>query len=508
MTDIRRIDMRKIRDVLRLHLKGGLSQRQIAAALGISKGVVAKYISLASELGLSWDDISQLSETALERRLIPPTPPPEYFVRPDFGQLHHEMRRKGMTIMLLWQEFMEHHPGERVHQYSQFSVNYRHYVQSLKRSLRMVHRAGEKLFIDYAGPTIKLTDGTKAHIYVAALGASSYTFAYATPRETMADWLWATAKALDFFGGVPQLIVPDNPKAMISQPDRYEPKLSATVQDFARHYGCSILPARPKRPQDKAKVESAVQVVERWIMMRLRHQRFETVDEVNAAIEPLLEYLNTRPFQKLPGSRSTAFAQLDAPALQPLPAQSWELAVFKSVRVHIDQHVEFEGHRYSVPTALVGQVLELRVTAKVVEVLHRGARVTSHMRCAHKGGYSTQVEHLSVAHRKHLEWTPQRLVHWAQSIGSATGALVERLLASHRHPEHGYRSCLGLLSLARRFSEARLEAACEVALSLGTCRYQHVKDILQNGRDKAGAPVADKWQSPEHAHVRGAKYYQ
>jgi transposase len=295
---------------------------------------------------------------------------------------------------------------------------------------------------------------------------------------------------------------------MISQPDRYEPKLSATVQDFARHYGCSILPARPQRPQDKAKVESAVQVVERWIMMRLRHQRFETVDEVNAAIEPLLEYLNTRPFQKLPGSRATAFAQLDAPALQPLPAQSWELAVFKSVRVHIDQHVEFEGHRYSVPTALVGQVLELRVTAKVVEVLHRGARVTSHMRCAHKGGYSTQVEHLSLAHRKHLEWTPQRLVHWAQSIGSATGALVERLLASHRHPEHGYRSCLGLLSLARRFSEARLEAACEVALGLGTCRYQHVKDILQNGRDKAGAPVADKWQSPEHAHVRGAKYYQ
>jgi len=286
MTDIRRIDMRKIRDVLRLHLKGGLSQRQIAAALGISKGVVAKYITLATQLGLGWDDIVQLSETALERRLIPPTPPPEYFVRPDFGQLHHEMRRKGMTIMLLWQEFMEHHPGERVHQYSQFSVNYRHYVQSLKRSLRMVHRAGEKLFIDFAGPTIKLTDGTKAHIYVAALGASSYTFAYATPRETMADWLWATAKALDFFGGVPQLIVPDNPKAMISQPDRYEPKLSATVQDFARHYGCSILPARPRHPQDKAKVESAVQVVERWIMMRLRHQRFETVDEVNAAIGP------------------------------------------------------------------------------------------------------------------------------------------------------------------------------------------------------------------------------
>jgi transposase len=340
------------------------------------------------------------------------------------------------------------------------------------------------------------------------MGASGYTFAYATPRQTMADWLQATAQALKFYGGVPQLIVPDNPKAMISKADRYEPKPNASVQDFARHYGCSILPARPHRPQDKAKVESAVQIVERWILMRLRHQRFETVDGVNEAIEPLLEELNTKLFQKLPGSRASVFEQLDAPALQPLPLQAWEMAFFKSARAHIDQHVEFEGHRYSVPNALVGQLLELRVTAKVVEVLHRGVRVASHMRCAHKGGYSTQVEHLSEAHRQHLEWTPERLIHWAQRIGSATGQLVQALLESHRHPEHGYRSCLGLLSLARRYSEARLEAACEVACELGTTRYQHVKDILINARDQVAAPIAVDWQSPEHVHVRGASYYK
>ena len=242
--------------------------------------------------------------------------------------------------------------------------------------MRQIHRAGEKLFIDYAGPTVALADGSRAHIFVAALGASSYTFAYATPRETMADWLGATAQALRFFGGVPQLIVPDNPRALIANPDRYEPRANETVHDLARHYGTSVLPARPYHPQDKGKVESAVQVVERWILMRLRHQKFQTVDDVNEAIAPLLEQLNGKPFQKLPGSRASAFAELDAPALQPLPLQTWELAVYKTVRVHIDQHIEFEGHRYSVPQSLVGQVLEARVTARTVELLHRATPST------------------------------------------------------------------------------------------------------------------------------------
>ena len=256
----------------------------------------------------------------------------------------------------------------------------------------------------------------------------------------MADWLGATAQALRFFGGVPQLIVPDNPKALIANADRYEPRANETVHDFARHYGASFLPARPYHPQDKGKVESAVQVVERWILMRLRHQRFATVDDVNEAIAPLLEQLNAKAFQKLPGSRASAFAQLDAPALQPLPLQTWELAVYKTVRVHIDRHIEFEGHRYSVPQSLVGQVLEARVTARTVELLHRGQRGASHLRCVHKGGSPPVPEHLSAAHRAHMQWTPERLIHWGNSIGVATGALVTRLLATRKHPEHGYRA--------------------------------------------------------------------
>ena len=501
--------MRKIRDVLRLKLEARLSHERIAASLGISKGVVAKYVSLAAAAGLDWATVQTLSDTGLERRVVQGRlDRPTHYVLPDYGRIHQELRRKGMTLMLLWEEYVAGHPGQPTYRYSQFCERYRRYALRLKRSMRQIHRAGEKLFVDYAGPTVELADGSRAHIFVAALGASSYTFACATPRETMADWLQGCASALSFIGGVPQLIVPDNPRAMIASPNRYEPRANETVEDFARHYGTSVLPARPRHPQDKAKVESAVQVVERWILMRLRHHRFATVDDVNEAIEPLLERLNSKPFQKLPGSRASAFADLDAPALQALPLQPWEWAAFKSVRVHIDHHVEIEGHRYSVPQNLVGLLLEARITTRAVELLHRGHRVAAHQRSAHKGGFTTVVAHLPAAHRAHLEWTPERLVHWGQSIGVATGRLVARLIEERRHPEHGYRACLGLLSLARRYGRERLEAASVIALELGTAKYVHVKAILVNERDKAAASTAPSWTSPPHEHVRGPAYYQ
>ena len=503
-----RITMRKIKDILRLKLEARLSHERIAAALDLSKGVVTKYVGLAAAAGLDWPSIAPLDEGALLRRLAGQPVRPSDFVRPDYGRLHQELRRKGMTLMLLWEEHVQAHPEESTHRYSQFCENYRRYAKTLKRSMRQIHRAGEKLFVDFAGPTLTLEDASRAHIFVAALGASSYTFAYATPRETMADWLEGCVQALNFIGGVPQLIVPDNPKAMIAQPDRYEPRPNDTVQDFASHYGTSVLPARPRKPQDKAKVESAVQVVERWILMRLRRQRFESIEAVNAAIGPLLEQLNARPFQKLPGSRASAFAELDAPALMALPLQPWEFATYKTVRVHIDCHIELDGHRYSVPQALVGQQLQARVTARAVEMLHRGQRVAAHARSAHRGGYTTVVEHLPAAHRAHLEWTPERLIHWGQSIGAATGRTVERILNERRHPEHGYRACLGLLSLAKKYGKPRLEAACCVALELGTTQGKHIRDILINGRDRVATQSTPEWTSPAHAHVRGPGYYQ
>jgi transposase len=297
--------MRKILDVLRLKLDAQLSHERIAASLGISKGVVAKYVSLAGVAGLDWQTVQSLGEVELQHRLLGAVlRRASSFVVPEYGRIHQELRRKGMTLMLLWEEHALQHPDQATHSYSQFCENYRRYARTLKRSMRQIHRAGEKLFIDFAGPTVGLTDGSRAHIFVAALGASSYTFACATPRETMVDWLGSCAQALSFIGGVPQLIVPDNPRALISNANRYEPRANETVEDFARHYGTSVLPARPYHPQDKAKVESAVQLVERWILMRLRRHSFASVDDVNEAIWPLLEQLNAKAFQKLPGSRA------------------------------------------------------------------------------------------------------------------------------------------------------------------------------------------------------------
>lgn len=500
--------MRNIKDVLRLKYAGDISHERIAIALGVSKGVVTKYVGLANAAGLSWEQIEPMDEAQLYSRLVGSVATPSAFILPNYGLIHQELRRKGMTLMLLWEEHVEQYGQEQTHRYAQFCLHYREYAKSLKRTMRQIHRGGEKLFIDFAGTTVGLRGGDRAHIFVAALGASSYTFACATARETMADWLGATAKALTFFGGVPQLIVPDNPKAMIAHANRYEPRANETVQDFARHYGTSILPARPRRPQDKAVVESSVQVVLRWIVMRLRHRQFDSVDDVNEAIAPLLERLNNKPFQKLPGSRASVFAAVDAPALQALPAQPWEFAVFKTVKVHIDYHVEFEGHRYSVPQALVGQVLELRVTQTALEVLHRGQRVAAHKRNAHKGGFTTVAAHLPAAHRAHLEWSPDRLIHWGQSIGVATGQTVVRLLQERKHPEHGYRACLGLLSLGKQYGHPRLEAACQIALELGTTKYSHVRDILASKRDQMQPANTPDWTSPQHAHVRGPSYYQ
>lgn len=500
--------MRKLKDVLRLKLEAKLSHEQIAAALNISKGVVTKYVGLVAAAGLNWPAVQDCDEAALERLLLAAPQKPRGHVQPDFGRIHQELRRKGMTLILLWEEYRADYAGSQTYRYSQFCDNYRRFAKRLKRSMRQIHRAGEKLFIDFAGPTLALTDGSRVHIFVAAMGASSYTFACATLAETMADWLESTACALSFYGGVTQLIVPDNPRALISDANRYEPRSNDTVLDFARHYGTSVLPARPYHPQDKAKAESAVQVVERWIMARLRHQSFASVQEVNAAIAPLLRQLNERPFQKLPGSRASAFAALDAPALLPLPLQRYEMAHFKTVKAHIDYHVEVEGHRYSVPHALVGQVLEARITAGAIEILHRGQRVASHARNSRRGGFSTVPEHMPAAHRAHLEWTPQRLIHWGQDIGPATAIAVTRLLEERKHPEHGYRACLGLLSLAKRYGKPRLEAGCALALQIGACQYRHVRDILANNRDRNSQTDAIDWVSPDHAHVRGPNYYQ
>lgn len=502
------ISLRMIKDILRLKWHGNLSHEQIAKALKVSKGAVAKYVALAGAAGLDWQTVQDWSELQLANALLPRSACAQPFVEPHWARIHRELDRKGMTLMLLWQEYVAAHPEGRTWRYTQFCEHYKAFAGRLKRSMRQHRRAGEKLFVDFAGPTVPLSDGSRVFVFVAAMAASSLIFACATLAQRMEDWIACMVRALHFYGGVPQLMVPDNPRAVIANPDRYEPRANDTVQDFARYYGTSVLPARPRTPRDKASVESSVQVITRWVLMRLRHRRFDTVAEVDAAIAELLPSVNERPFQKLHGSRASVFAELDAPALMPLPAQPYELARFKTVKVHIDYHVELEGHRYSVPHALVGQALEARLTRHGVELLLRGQRVAAHARNDRRGGFTTVEQHMPAAHRAHLEWTPQRLIDWGQRIGLACGELVTRLLQTYKHPEHGYRSCLGLLSLSRRYGEARLEAACERALALGTYRYRHVRDLLANNRDLVAQDAAADWTSPAHANVRGPDYYQ
>jgi transposase len=497
-----------IKDLIRLKWEAQLSHDKIATALGISKGVVQKYLTLAGAAQLDWDTVRHWDEARLQRALLPGSRPLSVFVEPDWARVHQDLQRKGVTLMLLWQEYVQAHPDGRTWRYTQFCEHYKAFRARLKRSMRQHRTAGEKLFVDYSGPTLRLREGGCAQVFVSAMGASSYTFACATPAQKLDDWIEGMTRSIAFMGAVPHLIVPDNPRALIAEPDRYEPQANATVLDFARHYGTSVLPARPYHPQDKAAVESAVQVVGRWILASLRHRVFDTVAQADAAIQALLPSLNQRPFRKLPGCRASVFAELDRPAMLALPAVPYELARFKTVKVHIDYHVEVDAHYYSVSHALVGQALEVRITRRLVEVLHRGQRVASHARSNRRGGYTTLDEHMPASHRAHKDWSPQRLIAWGEQVGTATGIFVTRALARYHHPEHGYRACLGLLALARRYGQTRLEAACESALVLGTYRCKHVREILKNNRDRLTQPVQGDWVSPQHDNLRGSQNYQ
>ena len=502
------MDIRMIKDVLRLKLHGRLSQGGVARSLSISKGGGAKSVSLATASGLeNWESIAALSEADLERRLFGAGPEQRRVVEPDFGRVHLELRRKGVTLTLLWEEYREVNEGRRTWALTQFCEHYKAYTKRLRRSMRQQHRAGEKLFVDYAGPTLELADGGRGQVFVAAMGASSYTFACVTADQSMRSWLGAIGRTLRFLGGVPQMIVPDNARALIADPNRYEPRANDTVLDFARHHDVTVLPARPYSPQDKAKVESAVQVVERWILARLRHVRLADVLAADAAVQELLPMLNGRRFQKLDATRASLFASIDAPALRPLPVRSWHWATWKTVTAHIDYHVEVDGHRYSVPHALVGARLEARVSDALVELLHKGEQVAVHARSHRRGGFTTRDDHMPAAHRAHKEWTPQRLVQWGKAIGPNTGAFVAMMLERHRHPEHGYRGCLGLLNLAKRYGRDRLEAACGIAIELNAVYYRHVREILAKGRDRVDPATPTNWVSPAHGNVRGPGYY-
>jgi transposase len=357
-------------------------------------------------------------------------------------------------------------------------------------------------------PVVKALTGEvrEAAIFIAVLGASNYPFAEATWSQSLPDWIGSHVRAFAALGGVPQVVVPDNLKAAVHRPHRYEPTLTRTYADLAQHYGVAIVPARAARPRDKATVEGGVQVVERGMLAR--HHTFFSLLELNTARTDLLVILNQRPFKKLPGSRQSVFEALDRPALRPLPTQPYAYAAWKLARVHIDYHVEVDGHYYSVPYSLVRQPLDVRLSAQVVELSHRGTRVASHQRSPLKGRHTTVAVHMPKAHQHYAAWTPQRLVLWAAKTGAATAQVVETILASRPHPQQGFRACLGLMRLGKHSGEARLEAACQRALRIGACAYQSIEAILKHALDQQplpGPPAAAPGIT--HSNSRGAQYY-
>lgn len=509
-----RLTMRKVKEVLRLKWGSGLSHRQIARSCGIARPTVAEYLRRAKAAGLSWPLPEGLEEGALERLLfpLPASMPLEARPTPDWSQVHRELRRKGVTLSLLWQEYKAVMPEG--YQYSAFCEHYRAWAGKLDLVMRQTHRAGEKLFVDYAGQTVPVVDRLSgeiqpAQVFVAVLGASNYTYAEATWTQALPDWIGSHVRALTYFGAVPECLVPDNLKSGVSAAHRYEPELNPTYAEMAAHYEVAVLPARAAKPRDKAKVEVGVQVVERWILARLRHHPFFSLPELNAAIRVLLDGLNRRPFKKLPGSRLSLFEQLDRPAMRPLPPEPYAFAEWKKARVHIDYHVQVDGHYYSVPYQLVKQPLDVRLSANTVELFHKGHRVASHLRSHQRGRHTTTAAHMPQAHQAYAQWTPQRLIHWAEKTGPATAQVVAAILASRPHAQQGFRSCLGIMRLGKTYGDDRLEAACRRALAIQATSYKSIEAILRHRLDQAPLPTSTSGSTPplRHPNIRGADYF-
>jgi transposase len=503
--------MRKIREILRLVWGCNQSRRDTAKTCGVGKSTVDDTINRAIAAGLSWP--VELDDEALESWLYPPVKPPSArkLRAPEWQALHDELsRHKHLTLMLLWQEYKEGEPSG--YQYSQFCELYRQWRKTLDRSMRQEHRAGDKFFVDYSGMTLDIVEAStgeirEAEIFVGVMGNSNLTYAEATWTQTLPDWIGSHVRAFGYLGAVPHCVVPDNLRSGVSKACRYEPDINPTYAEVADHYGTAVIPARVRRPKDKAKVEGGVLIAQRFILAGLRQRTFFSLAEANAAIRQRLELLNNRPFRKLPGCRRSRFEELDRPAMLPLPEQPYQFAEVLKVRVHIDYHVQVDHHFYSVPHRLVGEELIVRATATTIECLHKGNRVASHARSFLQGKHSTLPDHMPKAHREYAEWTPQRIIAWAAQTGPATAGVVEQILSRKAYPEHGFRSCMGVISLGKRFSRERLEAACKRALAIRGVSYKSIKSILENNLDQKPLPEQLDLLPVSHENIRGTHYY-
>lgn len=510
----RLINVKDIRSILRLAHEQGLSVRAISERLKISKTTVSTYLLRAREAGLSsWPLPAGLDDDAvLQRRLFHRRGrPPQDMGEPDWARIASELKRKGVTLTLLWQEYRERHPNG--YGYTWFCERFGAFEHRASTTFRNRHTAGAAMQTDYAGQTVPIIDPLtgetlSAQIFVAVLPASLLTFAYASFSQKLPDWIEGQQRALSFFGGVTKAIVCDNLKAGVATPLWFEPTINATFAAFAEHYDTTILPTRPKRPKDKAMVEGSVLIVERWILARLRNERFFNLADLNIRIGQLLDDLNNRPMRRLGKSRRQLFEEIERAALAPLPATPFEYAEWKSAKVHPDYHVEVDKAFYSVPHRLIGRQVEVRLTSRIVEIFHDHKRIANHRRISQRAGHVTVSEHMPKTHQHYANTTPASLIKQAAKVGSNTAILVERLMRDRPHPQQGYRAAQGVLSLSRRYSPERLEAACERALTINALSYSSVNTILKSGLDQA-APAAEPVKpTPPHSNIRGSSYYQ
>jgi transposase len=512
-----RLSMRKTKEILRLYYDLKLSKRQVARSCNIAASTVREHVRRAEAAGIKWPLSDGMDDAELSARLFPEksAPATAQLPVPSMERLHQELRIKGVTRQLLWLEYKEQHPDG--YQYSQFCELYRAWTKHLDVTLRQEYKAGEKMFVDFAGKTVPIINPatgevTQAQIFVAILGASNYTYALAVSDQGLSRWITAHVRAFQFFGGTTEIIVPDNLKSGVSRPCRYEPDVNATYLDMAQHYGTAVIPARAGKPRDKAKVEAAVLFVTRWILAALRHHTFFSIPELNAKIAELLQRLNMRKFRKLDTCRKDLFEAIERATLKPLPPMAYEYREWKWATVNVDYHIDIDSHYYSAPHTLTGQTVGAWITARTVELLRNTTRIALHPRSFVKGGFTTDPAHRPKAHQKYLEWTPSRIVAWAEATGPRTAELVAAVMKARPHPEQGYRSCLGILRLEKRYGKERLEAAANRALAIKGYSYKSVASILKTGLDQLPLPLAGdpgKEVAPprNHRNVRGSRYY-
>lgn len=508
--------MRQIKEILRLKHECDLTVREISRSCGLPSSTVSDYLQRAEAAGLKWPLPQELSDEEIQRLLLNGNSQPacaaaaELRPLPEWPEVHQELGRRSVTLRLLWEEYRQKHPN--AYGYTQFCEYYNRWADTLDPVMRHPHVPGEKMFVDWAGQKVPIHSPggvvVEASIFIAVLGASNMTFVEAFENEKLPAWIEAHCHAYAFFEGVARVTVPDNPKTGVTTPCRYEPRLHRTYQEMAEHYATVIIPARPRKPRDKAKAEAGVLIAERRILAALRDRTFFSVAELNRAIEPLLRDLNTQSFQKLEGSRTSWFEMIEKPKLLPLPAEPYQLATWTKATVNIDYHVAVDKHYYSVPYQLIHQILDVRLTQSTVELFRQGKRVAAHARSSRPGQFTTLDEHRPKSHQKHLEWTPGRIVQWAEQTGPRCAELVRQIMESRPHPEQGFRSCLGIIRLGKAAGQQRLEAACRRALHFGTCSYRSVESILQHRLDEQPLEQELPLPSPDHSNVRGRTYYQ